>query len=209
MPYTKPSDQAMAAAETIRTNAEARIGKIRQQTRLRPEVIRAAVARVHQTSQQQMAQLQASAAKQSAAEQRRLTAKAFGVDDIADHSVDKAVVAVNYRDAQDRVAKLETVREAEDMLQRAESTGDELLSRAIAQRAFTQRAGDPSWEGPLNAYLASRPHADEAINALLDAAPRTPQIGHLLAYALPEPDELRGLRPDQVTALIAQYPEVS
>jgi len=206
--YTRPTDESMAAADQIRIDAEARIGKIRQQTRLRPEVIRAAVARVHQTSQRQMADLQAGAAKQAADEQRRLTARAFGINDIADHAVDRASVAVNYRDAMDRVARLEGVREAEAMLQRAESSGDELLARAVAQRAFTQRQVDPSWEGPLNSYLDSRPHADQAVTALLDAAPRTPQIGHLLAFALPEPDELRGLRPDQVTALIEAYPEV-
>ncbi|MGI8682421.1 MAG: hypothetical protein ACR2JO_09925 [Mycobacteriales bacterium] len=198
----------MAAAEQIRQDADTRISKIRQQTRIKPEVIRAAVARVHQTSQRQMADLQASAAQQSAAEQRRLTAKAFGIDDIADHAVDRATLAVGYRDAMDRVAGLETVREAEEMLNRAEATGDELLARAIAQRAFTQRQVDTSWQEPLNSYLATRPHADEAISALLDAAPRTPQIGHLLAFALPEPDELRGLRPDQVMALTEAYPEV-
>lgn len=80
---------------------------------------------------------------------------------------DAASIAISARDAGDRVDQLATPQDALALLERANGTGDEVLARAIGQRAHSM--GEP-WDPVLAAYIADRPKQGRAVNQLRLAA---------------------------------------
>lgn len=191
MTFTKVADAAILAADRIREDAARRFDQIRNRGELNTNAIAVLMARDYLSFKQEMDKLAQTTGQDNSATVRRLNQAAFGIDDIAGNAVDRAAASVSYRDAQDRVAKVEQPNEAAALLDRAENSNDELLARAIAQRAFEQRAFDPSWDDLLDRYIATRPKAQSAVNALL-AGSGAPQIRDLFAWVLPVPSELAG-----------------
>lgn len=191
MAFTKVADAAILAADRIREDAARRFDQIRNRGELNATATAILLARDYLSFKAEMDKLAQTTGQDNSATVRRLNQAAFGIDDIAGNAVDRAAASVSYRDAQDRVAKLEQSNEAAALLDRAENSNDELLARAIAQRAFEQRALDPSWDDLLGRYVATRPKAQSAVNALL-AGSGAPQIRDLFAWVLPVPSELAG-----------------
>ena len=203
MAFTKVANAGILAADKIREDAARTFDQIRNRGELNADAIATLLARSYLTFKQAMDKLAQTTGQDSSATVRRLTRTAFGIDDLAGNAVDRAAASVSYRDAQDRVAKLEQPNEAAALLERAENSNDELLARAIAQRAFEQRSFDPSWSDLLGEYLATRPKAQAAVGALL-AGSGAPQIRDLFAWVLPVPSELAGLGDVQIGALAAR-----
>jgi len=203
MTFTKVGNAGILAADKIREDAARTFDQIRNRGELNADAIAILLARSYLTLKGKMDLLAQTTGQDNSATVRRLTQTAFGIDDLAGNAVDRAAASVSYRDAQDRVAKLEQPNEAAALLERAENSNDELLARAIAQRAFEQRSFDPSWSDLLDEYLATRPKAQAAVGALL-AGSAAPQIRDLFAWVLPVPSELAGLGDVQIAALAAR-----
>jgi hypothetical protein len=97
------------------------------------------------------------------AEQRDI-ARAFGTVGI---SGDAATLIISRRDAADRVAAVENSEELRKLLARATRTGDEVLARAVAEKALENEDSKT-----LYAFLEDRPHLDAEVQRLWDAAHR-------------------------------------
>jgi hypothetical protein len=195
--------QSLTDAETIRENAEAAYARVRNRGELTPAAIATLLARTYVDAKAQMEALAQRSGADVAAKSRRLYQSAFGIDDIAgNNGVDRASASVSYRDAQDRVASLESPVDAGSLLTRAENSGDELLARAIAQRAFDQAPMDAGWGELLDRYLASRPKAVQAVSDLLDMRTK-PSVAAMFAFIISTPPELAGLAEYQIQALAA------
>jgi len=203
MAFTKVGNAGILAADRIRDDAARTFDQIRNRGELNTNAIATLLARSYLTFKQAMDKLAQTTGQDSSATVRRLTQTAFGIDDLAGNAVDRAAASVSYRDAQDRVAKLEQPNEAAALLERAENSSDELLARAIARRAFEQRSFDPSWSDLLDEYLATRPKAQSAVGELL-AGSGAPQVRDLFAWVLPVPSEIAGLGDVQIGALAAR-----
>ena len=190
----------LAQADAIREAAATRVQRIRDRKELSAEAKRSAIAKIHLGQKTQLAALQDKANQDIAAGRRAAMTTAFGIDDIAGDATSRLTAAVSYRDAQDRVANLQSPTEALQVLNRAEGSGDELLARAVAQRAYEQRRTDPSWQQALDEYLAPRPKAQQAVADLL-AADRPVNARGLFAFVAPPPPEVSGLADHQLAAL--------
>jgi len=103
-------------------------------------------------------------ARSADADDQRDAAQVFGVRGLPG---DAASLAISARDAADRVAQTSSVDDLRDLLERATRVGDEVLARAVAQRAVDIVA--PS---VLNDFAATREHLRPAAERLWSRARR-------------------------------------
>lgn len=82
----------------------------------------------------------------------------FGTDGVAG---DAASLAISRRDAGDRVASVNATGDLLDLLERADLSGDEVLARAVAERAYQQ--GNAT---VLERFLETRPALQEQAKRL-------------------------------------------
>lgn len=142
---------------------------------------------------------QASAA--SEAHTRSLTRQAFGVEGI---SGDPGSLTISARDASDRVAQTDTRHELEHLLDSASSTGDEVLARAVARRAFEYGDNDL-----LDRFLSIRPELQPTVTELrgMTTDTRRTRITESLNGAAAKPPELRGMDEFTCRRLLADTQE--
>lgn len=105
--------------------------------------------------------------KHAAAEREELTNRKAQLEQrfyrtSGSHFGDAATRAISVRDASDRAAQIKTPQEAMDLLRRAESNGDEVLTRAVVRVALDRPASgiqktDDAWDDVGRAFLDSRP----------------------------------------------------
>lgn len=109
---------------------------------------------------------------------------------------DRATLAVSMRDALDRAEKLRSPADALGVLERALSTGDETLARAVVRVAWERTdTATPAWGEVVDKYLAARPDrvaTAERLVAAQDAALNDRQL-MTLRMALARPRELAGI----------------
>jgi hypothetical protein len=202
MAFSTVTDQSKARADSIRLSLDTYCDQTRSDRSASLGAIRSRIASAYLRSKAQMDALQLSSTGASTARLDQLSSAAWGIADLTrGDPASKLTAAISYRDAQDRAASVETVRGAGELLTQATDTGDELLARAVAKRAYDQRVLDTSWEDVLNRYLSSRPKAYAAVAALLDADVRAPRAADLWAFVLPLPPELIGLPDFRIQAL--------
>lgn len=77
---------------------------------------------------------------------------------------DAASLIISRRDAADRVAAVERREDLRDLLARATRSGDEVLARAVAERAVEMHDSTT-----MNLFLADRPHLETAGERLWNA----------------------------------------
>lgn len=77
---------------------------------------------------------------------------------------DPASLVISRRDAADRVAQTSTREELQELLRRATRSGDEVLARAVAEKALEELDAKT-----MNQFLADRPLLDDAANRLWNA----------------------------------------
>lgn len=102
--------------------------------------------------------------------------------------------AISLRDAGDRAAQLETPEAALILLARANNTGDEVLARAIAEHAWSQRStffGGP-WRAVVDAYAVERNEVATKLEELNAASANDVRINLAAGFifSLPKPVEL-------------------
>lgn len=200
------SSSGPTAADKIREDAAAAHARIRANTDLSHPAMQRKMAAVHVAAQSTMDTAQKSAAAWAQRDTAAAQNAVWGIDDIPGATVNRAQVSMSYRDAQDRAELLDQPQEAAALLDRANSTGDELLARAVAFRAYTMATGPipaPAWADVLDNYLANRPQAKTAVDRLI-AARQPLNAAALFGYMLMPPSELAGMNPTQIAQLAAQ-----
>jgi hypothetical protein len=117
--------------------------------------------------------------------------RVFGVAGI---SGDPASLAISRRDAGDRVAAITSEADLRDLLQRATRTGDEVLARAVAERAMELENAEI-----LHAFIGDRPHLDQPVERLWNAM-RAEQdtLGMGMQLANIQPIEASGMTQDVI-----------
>jgi hypothetical protein len=119
--------------------------------------------------------------------------------------------AISYRDAADRASRSETPRDALELLEQAERTGDEVLARAVAQHAFDQPSllggTAPEWLEVIDAYAVTRPDVMSKLAELDVARRESLQAGlHTSAiFYVSVPQELAAYTDTRI-AVIAETP---
>lgn len=182
------------AAQAVTAAHDDAVAKVRADTSLSAAGRAARLAPIHTRAKQQLAELQATAAADTAAHVTRLHRQAFGAPR-------DPVESLNYRDAQSRAEAINDPSVADWSMAKAIQYGDGLLARAIAARSH-----DMGWSGPLTRYTAVNPDAGHALNelAVRAAGKITETMADTANYWLPAPDELAHLQPHQIDALAEQ-----
>lgn len=122
----------------------------------------------------------------------------FGVTDLAG---DPASKAISRRDAGDRVSGIDSPGELQELLARATRSGDEILARAVAERALEMRDAKT-----LEKFAEDRPSLEPAVVRLWDLQRREDQAatsGMKVAIMMSElkPPELAGMAHGSIRAL--------
>lgn len=102
---------------------------------------------------------------------------------------DAASLAISRRDASDRVAGVGSADDLRALLQRATRMGDEVLARAVAERALEDLDSKT-----MNLFLEDRPELDESVNRLWKAK-QSESSGFAVMV------ELAGLRPSELSSM--------
>ncbi|MFA1552031.1 hypothetical protein [Actinomadura chokoriensis] len=184
---------------------EYKIETARGDTRSKPEVVRADIARAYRTAKTRADELLHEAEASVAKQNRALRRKAF-VPPPGTEGGD----ARSRRDAADRAAMIEDPREAAEILRRAEDHGDVILAAAVAERAYDQAAmvgrigKDTGWSTVLGEYTAERPTVRETLAQLADVPDMNNPAHRMqlaMRYAVQKPSEIEHLSDAQITAL--------
>jgi len=192
-------------ADKLRDAAEAAYSRIRSARALSEYAKRSQIAAIYLKLKEDMAAEQSRAGVASAADLDLIKRRLFGIDDLVRGAsgAEAATVSISFRDAQSRAEQITTERDATELLQRANMTGDELLARAVGnQLVILAGAGVPVGD-TLDAYLDQRPQKATAFAAYAQASAPTSLAG-LFEFAVPSPSEVQGLSQNQLDALVAE-----
>ncbi len=115
---------------------------------------------------------------------------------------DAASLVISRRDAADRVANVEDLAELRQLLTRATRAGDEVLARAVAERAVEKRDADT-----MNQFIADRPNLEAASERLWNAE-RAGDVSMTMTMHLAalRPAELSGMDRGSIEYLAGNEP---
>lgn len=117
-------------------------------------------------------------------------------------SGDHASLTISRRDAQDRVAAITSADELRALLRRATRSGDEILARAVAEKAIENLDAKTMHE-----FVATRPDLDAAAERLWNAQrANSNTLGFSMLFADLRPHELGDMTSDAIEALAATEP---
>jgi hypothetical protein len=115
---------------------------------------------------------------------------------------DAASLVISRRDAADRVANVEDHAELRQLLTRATRAGDEVLARAVAERAVERQDADT-----MNQFLGDRPELDAAGQRLWNAERAGDgSLATTVQLAALRPDELSGMDRGSIEYLASNEP---
>lgn len=156
---------------------------IRNNRNLTPEGQRKQIAANYLQYKKQIAALEAEdkAARASKADSLRRTL--FGL------SSSDANATISYRDAQDRVAAIKDEAQALELLDRADLSNDEILTKAIVGKA-----AEAGWGNLVNTYTAKHPYYGSKLQELAkihqDETSIVGVMNHAMSYNLSAPAEI-------------------
>ncbi|HEY5454142.1 MAG TPA: hypothetical protein VIJ96_01605 [Acidothermaceae bacterium] len=183
-------DTVKTQANDIREAAEVGYARYRGNGNLSAAGILQGIAKTYLDAKTQMDTLQVSATTGATANLNALMTKVFGIDDLAGGDpVKRAATSMSYRDALDRAQTCETPEDALALLARANTVGDELLARAVAQVAWSNGAIG-AWADVLDTFASTRPVAERALGELYDLNTSKVFAVDVFAFILPKPSEL-------------------
>ncbi len=206
MSLTAPVSQGVLdAADKIREDADNAYQRVRSMAELNDAAIRQRLAVIYMAAKATMATLEESASGGYQRSWQQAMTDAFGVADLASSPGDQAMISMSYRESLDRTEQLDDFSEGSRLLQRANDTGDELLARAVAKRAWDMggQLGGSGWGDVLATFLATRPKASAAVATLTSLQGGKANIRNIFAYVLPIPPELGATPEYQIAALAA------
>lgn len=175
--------QALKANELIgRHNTE--ITSIRANRNLTHEGKVKQIAAAHLNYKQQITKLEAEDKQISAAKADSLRRTLFGLFGNNDPNA-----LISYRDAQDRVAAIDTEQKAMELLDRSDLSNDEILAKAIVGKA-----AETGWHNVVSTYTRKHPYYGEKLKdlAALSSADQSIEgvLNHALSYTLNAPTEV-------------------
>jgi hypothetical protein len=134
---TGNSEQQRKALQ-IKADFQRHLDRVRADTSLSDSGKRAMIQSYHDEYTRELATLEGDESRALANRKLKLERDLFGLAGISDSST-----AISYRDAQDRVAALDSgaQNEALRLLSQAERSGDTHLAKAVALRAFSKSSG--------------------------------------------------------------------
>lgn len=182
------------AAEVKKVVAE-RIEQLRSRG-YEPDTLKALVAREYRNGAKVLAQFKAEHRAQELARVKQASVAIYGADDLLGDS-DPVAHRASYRDAVDRADRVDTPQQAERLLRQAERSGDELLARAVAVKAFER-----NWADVTGAYSETRPEWAAAAENVADTRVSV-GMGANLVFGMTKPDELRRMSDDQIDQFVA------
>lgn len=193
--YMKSDPKLLTAADSIREALTADVDRIRSQPGLSTDAMQCLVARAYLVAKARMDALNVNTTAAADARMRVLTGQVWGVDDIPG---DKVSASISYRDATDRAQALTTPHDAMWLLDTAERTGDELLSRAVACQADAM-----AWDDVAGVYFATRPAKAKQNAELHFLVPSLASMSatDIFMYILPVPAGLNALNPYRIQQL--------
>lgn len=194
--YSITTTREATEAEQIRAQQRARIEEIRANRNLSPEGKRAAIARVHLESKNEVTRLEKQEATNRTSRIADIRKQVFGLG-----AGTSAQDIISYRDAQDRVAGLNHDDEAKalELYDRAELSGDTVLTAALVNRAM-----EAGWVGLANTYIDANPYKGNLVEELWDLKQADPSmtsnpqdaIVNSLAFHIEKPRELGNVHMD-------------
>lgn len=154
-------EEAREIVNRASASAQARYREIEDDDTRTPEYQHDEVQRVYERTRSDVNEKLNKLAETAAQAENRDAVRIFGT---ADLSGDAATLAISRRDASDRVSAIQSRDELRDLLARANRSGDEVLARAVAEKALDNQDMDT-----LNAFLADRPRLNDAAQRLWDS----------------------------------------
>ncbi|MFJ9858896.1 hypothetical protein ACIRVN_15585 [Streptomyces albogriseolus] len=157
---------------------------------------RVMAAKAYKEAQGALDQLRQAEADSLATRRSQLQRRMFGHQGSAD-----AQTVIARRDANDRAAKLDDPRVAQEALQTAQLEGDDLMAQAIAARA-----AQSGWGDVLGAYAGARPgfkEAAEEYNQLPDPEDWQFKFRHAGQFLAGPPSNLHDAQPHEIDRLAA------
>jgi len=191
---------ALQQAEQHRAAAESQYQAVRDNGDLKPEAARQRIAQVYTQTKDAIGALAEQHAAAAGAEKAAAERSLYGVDDLTVKMspAERAAVAMNLRDAQQRAAQATTEPEARAMLASADQVGDELQARAIGSHAINN-----GFTTVADAYLSARPAKAAALERLR-AASVAPSVTDLFGFSTPVPSEFVGKPEHAIRTLAGQ-----
>jgi hypothetical protein len=189
--WNRPADQ-------VRSAAEQKYDRIRQNTDIRPEVALKQMAKAYSDTKGQLDQMAGGNSSSRVADLAAAKRSLFGIDDLTKKMTpaEATAAAMSFRDAQKHAATIGSETEAQALLDQADQTGDELLARAVGNQAISG-LGMPN---VAQAYLATRPGKQDALSQVR-ALQRPLDVATLLEFATPKPGELSHLSDVQISQM--------
>jgi hypothetical protein len=196
-------DSVETAAEHIRQLLNTAVYLYSSNGEMTHEAIAARIAQAYVKASDDMAALQARTSGDVETRKVKLLRQVFGTAGLAG---DPASLSMSARDASERVAQIDPSdwRSAQELLDRAEINGDEVLARQVAAAAYNAPFG--AWSSVLDAFLAKRPAAAQALGELASLSSGSVQssIFGSWQFIIPLPPQLAGLDEWRIRSLAAQ-----
>lgn len=158
----------LARSQQIQLDANDTIERLRNDKSLSAGAIRSKIAATHLATKRAVADIEQQIESSKSNESDYWSKAAFGITDLIGDNGSPYPASAAYRQAQAEVDKITDPREATQLLARAEQSGDEMMARALSQRAYNERGFfGAAWQPVMDAYTAKRPKQAEAISNLL------------------------------------------
>jgi hypothetical protein len=196
-------------ADKVRDSAEAAYERTRGDRSLNSDARLARVAKTYVSTRDELQMMQGASGVNAQAALAAAKRNLFGTDDLVRNGspADAAAIAVSYRDAQDRAARIETPEEAAELLARAEESGDELLARAVGAHVLARSplhalGFGGAFDGVAEQYLNARPAQAQAYDDLVRLN-HAGSVTDMWEFVSPKPTELSGMNDAQIETLAA------
>jgi hypothetical protein len=180
------TDQLIVQAEAIRQSLADAQNRIGLREDLSGQAKLALAARVFLQAKQEMAKLQATAGTDDNTRVNALMGQLFGTEGVPGDPVN---AAASLRDARDRASQIDDPTEAGQAPTLAQQSGDELMGRALLQRAWQGVAsfGGGAWGEVLSEYANANPKVVGPLNELYDITRPPASVTEMWAFVLPVP----------------------
>jgi len=146
---------------------------------------------LYETTRDQVGQMRSTLDQGNNGDRRTLERRLFGLPAGADASD-----AVSFRDAQDRVEQVRRAEDLGELMERAATSGDEMLLRAGFARAWRESLnplGSDTWSGLVSEYLDQYPAARrdaDALAQLMSPGGKTRAFAEQIGMTVAKPAEL-------------------
>jgi hypothetical protein len=177
-------------AAAVRATQAAKAAGIANRRDLSDDGRKRQLAKIHADAKTAMRKIREEAAADADNRRNQILRELFGDPESYDSG---SVMA--YRDALDRAEQVKSAQEAQQLLQRARTTGDTKLARAVAAKALNQAmsptAGD-GWVQVVNDWGGESQHRDKLLTELsgLEQDTRATSSENMLRWSIPRPSGL-------------------